>query len=127
MLPESRGAAIMNGTSPYNPPAIYPNYFDQKIDLDNVVNAIKEQASFANSRAFKAKSARLIRVPLKKCDEFEYQSDEYWKCYVKIISASGMHERCTNKMGPSSNPTTVVDSELRVHGIPNLRVVDSSM
>lgn len=125
--PESRGSMILNSTSPYVQPAIYPNYFDKQVDLDNAVNAIKQQALLANTKAFQGKNATLYQIPLKDCDKYTYQSDAYWQCYVKIISASGMHHCCTNHMGPATYNGTVVDSNLRVVGIDRLRVIDSSV
>lgn len=37
------------------------------------------------------------------------------------------HASCTNKMGSKSNFIAVVDSEFRVRGVNNLRVVDASV
>jgi len=41
--------------------------------------------------------------------------------------AWGHHASCTNKMGPRSDPTAVVDNRFRVHGTRGLRVVDASV
>ncbi len=49
------------------------------------------------------------------------------KNYLKQWSAFGHHISGTAKMGKSNNPQAVVDTNLRVIGIPNLRVIDTSV
>ena len=44
---------------------------------------------------------------------------------IKNTSESAYHPSCTNKMG--EDKTSVVDQDLRVHGIQNLRVIDASV
>lgn len=41
--------------------------------------------------------------------------------------AFGHHASCSNKMGVASDPMAVVDSNFRVHGVRNLRIVDASV
>jgi choline dehydrogenase len=41
--------------------------------------------------------------------------------------AWGHHASCTCKMGPNDDEMAVVDSNFRVHGTTNLRVVDASV
>lgn len=52
---------------------------------------------------------------------------EQLKDYIKRWSAFGHHISGTAKMGRPDNPTAVVDTQLRVIGIPNLRVIDTSI
>jgi choline dehydrogenase len=49
------------------------------------------------------------------------------KEYLKRWSSFGHHISGTAKMGRLNNPSAVVDTQLRVQGIPNLRVIDTSI
>ena len=47
--------------------------------------------------------------------------------YIRATAATAHHPLGTCKMGPASDPTAVVDPELRVRGVDGLRVVDASV
>ena len=53
------------------------------------------------------------------------QSDEEIDAFVRSAVESAYHPSCTCRMG--EDDMAVVDSQTRVHGIDNLRVVDSSI
>ncbi|SKA58241.1 GMC oxidoreductase [Enterovibrio nigricans DSM 22720] len=55
------------------------------------------------------------------------QSDDAIDTWVKANVESAYHPSCTCKMGADSDPMAVLDSQLRVRGIENLRIVDSSI
>jgi choline dehydrogenase len=54
------------------------------------------------------------------------QSDEEIAQFAKD-EAWGHHACCTAKIGKASDPTSVLDARLRVHGTEGLRVVDASI
>ena len=47
--------------------------------------------------------------------------------YARRYGSTAYHLIGTARMGPASDPTAVVDDELRVHGLEGLRVVDASI
>jgi choline dehydrogenase len=53
------------------------------------------------------------------------QTDEGWIDHVRRNGSTTFHQVATCMMG--GHPTAVVDSELRVHGLEGLRVVDASV
>ena len=54
-------------------------------------------------------------------------SDEYFKCVAKNAPFTVYHSVGTCKMGPPKDEMAVVDPTLKVIGIQNLRVIDSSI
>jgi len=77
---------------------------------------------------------KLLRSqPLSKFFDFEampgddVQTDDEWMDYAGRVGTSSWHLCGTAKMGPATDAMAVVDPELKVHGIENLRVADASI
>ena len=55
------------------------------------------------------------------------QSDDEFLDYARQYGSTAYHLIGTARMGPATDPTAVVDDQLRVHGMQGLRVVDASI
>jgi 4-pyridoxate dehydrogenase len=55
------------------------------------------------------------------------KSDQELERYTRASAVTAHHPAGTCKMGPDTDNTAVVDSELRVRGTQALRVVDASV
>lgn len=126
--PKSKGTIKLSTTNPFEKPSIFPNYLDEKEDWQTMLNGVKYQYNQIQSKIFKQHEGNFMRIPLPKCDKLPFASDIYFRCYIDHMATTVYHPVGTCKMGPSSDKkTAVVDSQLRVHGIGNLRVADASI
>lgn len=125
--PKSRGYIRLNGTSPYNKPIIKPKYFSQADDMKIMLQAMKDQVSFENTKAYRENHGEFIRIPIEECDQFTFKSDDYFKCYIKYSTASTYHPLGSSKMGNFSDSKAVVDPFLRVRNIKGLRQIDAGV
>lgn len=125
--PKSRGTIRLRSSDPKDAPLIDANYFGEPEDLDTVVRGIREFLKFIPTENFKTHGGELWRFKIDECDKLEYDSDDYWKCFVSYFGSTIYHYAGTCKMGPDSDPDAVVDPRLRVRGITGLRVVDASI
>jgi choline dehydrogenase len=55
------------------------------------------------------------------------QSDDELLDFARRKATTTFHPGGSCRMGPASDPTSVVDDQLRVHGLEGLRVVDASV
>lgn len=129
LRPKSQGRIKLRSRNPFDKPAIHANYFsdNENYDIRTSTKAIRFVKELENTNSFKRIGAKLVKIPLKNCDRFKYNSDEYWECFMRHFSFTIYHYCGTAKMGPSSDPKAVVDATLKVHGIKRLRVVDASV
>jgi len=81
-----------------------------------------------NAPNLKSHGVKLSSIPFPACAETVFRSDEYWKCLTRHITRTLYHPVGTVSMGKiGSSVKAVLDSELRVFGIKNLRVIDASI
>ncbi|XP_018571565.1 glucose dehydrogenase [FAD, quinone]-like, partial [Anoplophora glabripennis] len=126
--PESRGRVLLNSSDPvFGHPVIHANTFFEEIDLLRIVEGAKQSLNLENTEIFKHYGIEVNRTPLPACEHLYFGTDEYWACVAMAYTTTIFHPVGTCKMGPKHDVSAVVDSELRVHGIKNLRVIDASI
>jgi len=117
--PESRGWLRIRSPYPAIPPAIQPNYLSTQADKDTLIAGLRIARKVFQSPAM----AALV------IDEFlpglSAQSDEELLDHIAATASTTFHPTSTCMMG--SEDRSVVDTELRVHGIEGLRVIDASV
>lgn len=79
------------------------------------------------SKTFQAFDARLIDTPFPGCEKHIMKSDAYYECYARHFSQTIWHYSGTCAMGKKGSKDAVLNSELQVIGIENLRVMDASV
>jgi len=127
MRPKSKGRIELKDRNPFRYPAIYPNYFADQRDLDIIVSGVRITEKLAQTNVMKQLNAQLWDIPIPGCEHIRFNSDDYWKCAARHLTFTVYHLSGTCKMGPSGDPTAVVDPRLRVHGFKGLRVIDASI
>jgi choline dehydrogenase len=117
------GQVRLRSADPRDTPDILFRYFEDGNDtagedLDAVVAGVEFVRSI---------NRRLGRYsPIERVPGRDVSTPEQIANFVRR-EAWGHHASCSNKMGLASDPSAVVDSDFRVHGVNGLRVVDASV
>jgi choline dehydrogenase len=117
--PESRGWLRIKSPDPTVFPAMQPNYLSTQNDRDTLIAGMRVARAVFETPTMK----RIISEefwPGPAC-----QTDEDWLEHAAKTGYTTFHQTSTCMMG--STPMSVVDNELKVHGIEGLRVVDASV
>jgi len=123
----SKGYLKLKSNNPSDDPLIYPNFFDDPLDMDDMVFAIKKVIEMVeNCPQFQKYNTKLHTKKFPNCQS-GFGTDEYWKCVLRTIASTPHHQVCTCKMGNSTDESAVVTPELKVIGISHLRVADTSI
>lgn len=126
MHPFSRGEIYLNTTNPNDHPVIDAKYLSDERDIQTSIDGIKIIRNLLNTPYFRSINAFNPRINIPQCDEYEFPSDLYFKCYALQMTATAHHQVGTSRMGPDER-YCVVDNFLKVHGVSGLRVIDCSI
>ena len=119
MRPLSRGYVEAKSNRPGEAPAINPRYLSEETDRRAIVGGLRLARRIFAAPALKpfVREESLPGMQVKTDDELlDYARRNGGTCY---------HASCTCMMGGHS--MTVVDDELKVHGLDGLRVIDASV
>ncbi|MCC6835134.1 MAG: choline dehydrogenase [Cytophagales bacterium] len=116
--PKSRGFVTLASADPVAPPVIDPRYLSEEADRETLVKGTRIALQILEAEAFSPYRIR-THCPAQR------DSDEALLNHIQRSAECVYHPVGTCKMG--TDEQAVVNSNLQVHGIENLRVVDASV
>ncbi|KAG5879957.1 hypothetical protein JTB14_024550 [Gonioctena quinquepunctata] len=126
---KSLGTIRLRSSDPYEYPDIDSNILSdpEGADLRSVYEGIQLALNITQTDTFRKINAKFEMKPIQECSAYEFLTREYWYCASRYIANHNNHPVSTCKMGPNPERGDVVDAQLRVHGVRNLRVADASV
>ncbi|MEH2307510.1 GMC family oxidoreductase [Nostoc sp.] len=117
--PKSRGSISLSSALPKDPAIIRMNYLQSESDLQKLLAGVKIIRQIFYSSVFDELRGE------EAAPGADNKSDETLLAYIRETCDSVYHPVGTCKMGIDAD--SVVNPELRVHGVVGLRVVDASI
>jgi len=120
MRPKSRGVVLLASADPKAAPVIDPAFLSDRDDLERLARGTR-----MGWRILQADALAAHRGPMLY--SFPHDDDAGVEAFVRRHTDTEYHPVGTCAMGPAGDAMAVVDAELRVRGVPGLRVVDASV
>ena len=124
LRPASAGSIQLKDLSPFTKPLINPNYLEEEEDVETLLRGIRFVQMLLKTNTFQEFD---VSIPGNHTTNYPYDSDVYWRRYIRYATLTANHPVGTCKMGARNNPSAVVDEMLKVIGFNNLRIVDASV
>ena len=119
--PTSRGSVHVQSPDLSLSPAIQPNYLSTQSDRLTAARAITVTRNIVGQAALQPYSPKEIKPGI------DFQTEDQLIDAAGQIGTTIFHPVGTCKMGAEGDASRVVDAELKLEGIRNLRVVDASI
>ena len=121
LRPESKGEISISSPDPFSKPLINPNYLESQNDLKTLRIGLKIIRKILTQNSLKKYYKFEIEPGKSISKDFEIDN------WIKENADTVFHPVGTCKMGLKSDSLSVVNSNLSVHGISNLKIADASI
>lgn len=119
--PESRGYVRVHSNDALEAPTIQPNYMAEESDQCAAISAMKLARKLMHTTAMEQYyDGEVYPGDAVQSDDELLEAARRW-------GNTTYHVMGTCRMGPASDPSAVVDDQLRVYGMQGLRVIDASI
>jgi choline dehydrogenase len=119
LRPTSKGHIALNSANPADRPAVHFNYLSNEHDLRELVEGYRKMNELVMQPAFIAsRGERTEPQP-------DMKSNTDIEDWIRATASTDYHPSGSCRMG--NDQDAVVDTEMKVHGIEGLRVVDASV
>ena len=121
LRPKARGEVRLRSTDPADMLLIDPNYLGDNDDLQGQIRAVQAGLKLMQQPALKSLIKKIVAP-----ENIDWQDTVGIETFIRQAIKTVYHPGGTCCLGidPSSS---VVDLQMRVHGVPNLRVIDLSV
>lgn len=120
LRPESTGEVKLKSNDPADTTLIDPKFFDNAEDMALIKRGAKTMQNILEAEVFDDIRQSMLY-------DVENGNDAQLEQDIRNRADTQYHPCGTCKMGPASDDMAVVDAQLKVHGMENLRVIDASI
>lgn len=120
--PSSRGWLTLASADSTVGPEMHMNYLGDPDDMARMMEVVRLSRDIATSEPVATTVAEIL-FP----DAATVEDDAALEAWCKETVSTGYHAVGTCRMGPASDPGTVVGQDLAVHGIEGLWIADASI
>ena len=121
-LAKGSGELKLKSSDANEQPSLNYNYFREEEDLRRMRECVRLCAKVGEGETY----SHIISDRIQPTDE-QLNDDEALNSWLRQNATTSHHITSTCKMGPNSDPMSVVDQFGKVHGIDGLRIGDASI
>lgn len=122
LRPRSRGSVKLRSANAKDPALFNAGSFSDPEDLEILLRGTHLAIDI-----FRAPALQKLVTKFSLPSESTLHDDDAIRDFIRQTAKTVFHPVGTAKMGPDSDPTAVVDQQLRVKGVQGLRIADASI